>query len=58
MACLFSFIGCIYLLFIIYAQVYSELEDRQYDKQTVTADDFTVQLKINQKQIDHFNKNH
>jgi hypothetical protein len=54
MACLFSFIAVLYMLCLIYAQVYSKIEDKIYDIETVTADDFTVQLMLNEDQIAYF----
>ena len=54
MACLFSFIAVLYMLCLIYAQVYSKIEDKIYDIETVTADDFTVQLMLNEDQIAFF----
>lgn len=54
MACLFSFIAVLYMLCLIYAQVYSKIEDKIYDIETVTADDFTVQLMLNEDQISFF----
>ena len=55
-SCILSFVGVVFSLTMWYKSIKSSLDQQKIDMKHVTADDYTIQLKISEEQLDNFKK--